>query len=63
MQDLMLQSLINFLVLKLLIFCTEIASKLVEPTQISMIGDLCKELLNVDLNKSQQSSDWSAKLF
>ena len=22
--------------------------------------DLCKELINVDLNKSQQSSDWSS---
>ena len=25
------------------------------------LKDLCKELLNIDLNKSQQSSDWSSE--
>ncbi len=44
------------------IFCTKIASKLVRTyTDKHGLKDLCRELLNVDLNKSQQSSDWSAK--
>ncbi len=44
------------------IFCTKIASKLVRTyTDRHGLKDLCKELLNVDLNKSQQSSDWSSK--
>ena len=44
------------------IFCTKIASKLVRTyTDKHGLKDLCKELINVDLNKSQQSSDWSAK--
>ena len=43
------------------IFCTKIASKLVRTyTDKHGLRDLCKELLNVDLNKSQQSSDWSS---
>lgn len=43
------------------IFCTKIASKLVRTyTDKHGLKDLCKELLNVDLNKSQQSSDWSS---
>ena len=42
------------------IFCTKIASKLVRTyTDKHGLKDLCKELLGIDLNKSQQSSDWS----
>ena len=45
------------------IFCTKIASKLVRTyTDKHGLKDLCKELLNVDLNKSQQSSDWSSEI-
>ena len=44
------------------IFCTKIASKLVRTyTDKHVLKDLCKELLDKDLNKAQQSSDWSAK--
>tara|TARA_B100000963_G_C22608625_1_gene663787 strand:- start:891 stop:1538 length:648 start_codon:yes stop_codon:yes gene_type:complete len=44
------------------IFCTKIASKLVRTyTDKHGLKDLCKELLDKDLNKTQQSSDWSAK--
>ncbi len=43
------------------IFCTKIASKLVRTyTDKHGLKDLCKELLNIDMNKSQQSSDWSS---
>ena len=43
------------------IFCTKIASKLVRTyTDKHGLRDLCRELLHVDLNKSQQSSDWSS---
>ena len=42
-------------------FCTKIASKLVRTyTDRHGLKDLCKEMLEIDLNKSQQSSDWSA---
>ena len=44
------------------IFCTKLASKLVRTyTDKHGLKELCKELLGVDLNKSQQSSDWSAE--
>ncbi len=44
------------------IFCTKIASKLVRTyTDKHGLRDLCKELLGVDLNKTQQSSDWSSE--
>ena len=43
------------------IFCTKIASKLVRTyTDKHGLKDLCMELLDKDLNKTQQSSDWSA---
>ena len=43
------------------IYCTKIASKLVRTyTDKHGLKDLCKELLDKDLNKTQQSSDWSA---
>ena len=43
------------------VYCTKIASKLVRTfTDRHGLKDLCKELLNVDLSKQQQSSDWGA---
>lgn len=43
------------------IYCTKIASKLVRTyTDRHGLKDLCKELLNVDLSKQQQSSDWGS---
>ena len=43
------------------IYCTKIASKLARTyTDKHGLKDLCKELLNVDLSKQQQSSDWGA---
>ncbi|MGB5949135.1 MAG: ribonuclease H-like domain-containing protein [Parvibaculum sp.] len=43
------------------IYCTKIASKLVRTyTDRHGLKDLCKELLNIDLSKQQQSSDWGA---
>lgn len=41
------------------VFCTKIASKLVRTyTDRHGLKDLCKELLNIELSKQQQSSDW-----
>ena len=43
------------------IYCTKIASKLVRTyTDKHGLKDLCRELLNIDLSKQQQSSDWGA---
>ncbi|MFW2437708.1 MAG: ribonuclease D [Parvibaculales bacterium] len=43
------------------LWCTKIASKLVRTyTDRHGLKDLCRELLNVDLSKAQQSSDWGA---
>lgn len=43
------------------IFCTKIASKLVRTyTDRHGLKDLCKELLDLELSKEQQSSDWGA---
>ena len=43
------------------IYCTKIASKLVRTyTDRHGLKDLVKELLNVDISKEQQSSDWGA---
>jgi ribonuclease D len=45
------------------VYCTKIASKLVRTfTDRHGLKDLCKELLNIDLSKQQQSSDWGAEL-
>ncbi len=46
------------------IYCTKIASKLVR-TFIDRHGlkDLCRELLGVDISKTQQSSDWGAEVY
>ncbi len=43
------------------VYCTKIASKLVRTyTDKHGLKDLVKELVNVDLSKEQQSSDWGA---
>ena len=44
------------------VFCTKIASKLTR-TYSSKHGlkDLVKEILNVELDKTEQTSDWSQK--
>ena len=43
------------------LWCTKIASKLTRTyTDRHGLRDLCRELLNVDLSKAQQSSDWAA---
>jgi ribonuclease D len=43
------------------VYCTRTASKLVRTyTDKHGLRDVCKELLNIDLNKFQQSSDWGA---
>ncbi|PHS42522.1 MAG: ribonuclease D [Robiginitomaculum sp.] len=44
------------------IYCTKIASALVRTyTDAHGLKNLCKELLNVDLSKQQQSSDWATE--
>ena len=41
------------------IYCTKIASKLTRTfTDKHGLKDLCKELLNIEISKMQQSSDW-----
>jgi ribonuclease D len=43
------------------VYCTKIASRLVRTfTDRHGLRDLCKDLLNIDLSKQQQSSDWGA---
>jgi ribonuclease D len=43
------------------VYCTKIASKLTRTyTDRHGLKDLVKELLNVDISKQQQSSDWAA---
>lgn len=45
------------------LFCTKIASKLVRTyTDRHGLKDLCRELLDVDLSKQQQSSDWGSAM-
>jgi len=44
------------------VYCTKTASRLVRTyTDRHGLKDLCKELINVDLSKQQQSSDWGAE--
>ncbi|PHR61587.1 MAG: ribonuclease D [Robiginitomaculum sp.] len=44
------------------VYCTKIASALVRTyTDGHGLKNLCKELLNVDLSKQQQSSDWASE--
>ncbi len=43
------------------VYCTKIASKLVRTfTDRHGLKDLCKDLVNVEISKQQQSSDWGA---
>ncbi len=43
------------------VFCTKIASRLVRTyTDRHGLKDLCRELLGIDLSKTEQSSDWGA---
>lgn len=43
------------------VYCTKIASKLVRTyTDRHGLKDLCRELLDIDLSKQQQTSDWGA---
>lgn len=43
------------------VYCTKIASKLVRTfTDKHGLKDLCRELLDIDISKQQQSSDWGA---
>ncbi len=43
------------------LYCTKIASKLVRTyTDRHGLRDLCRELLGIDVQKGQQSSDWGA---
>ncbi|WP_224704711.1 ribonuclease D [Devosia aquimaris] len=43
------------------IYCTKIASRLVRTyTDRHGLKDLCRELLNLDISKQQQSSDWGS---
>jgi len=42
------------------VYCTKISSKIARTyTQSHGYKDLCKELLNIEISKRQQSSDWS----
>ena len=42
------------------VYCTKISSKIARTySQGHGYKDLCKELLNIDISKKQQSSDWS----
>ena len=44
------------------VYCTKIASKLARTyTDRHGLRDLCRELLGVDMDKNQQSSDWGAE--
>jgi len=44
------------------VYCTKIAAKLVRTfTDRHGLKDLCKEMLNIDISKAQQSSDWGAE--
>ncbi|HUC09856.1 MAG TPA: ribonuclease D [Stellaceae bacterium] len=43
------------------VYCTKIASRLARTfTDRHGLRDLCKDLINIDLSKQQQSSDWGA---
>ena len=45
------------------VYCTKIASRLARTfTDKHGLRDLCKDVLNVDLSKQQQSSDWGAAM-
>jgi ribonuclease D len=43
------------------VYCTKVASKMARTfTDRHGLKDICKELLDVDISKQQQSSDWGA---
>lgn len=45
------------------LFCTKVASRLVRTyTDRHGLKDLCRELLGIDLSKTEQSSDWGAAM-
>ncbi len=45
------------------VYCTKIASRLCRTfTDRHGLKDLCRELLSIDINKHQQTSDWGAKV-
>jgi len=49
-------------VMALPVYCTKIASRLARTfTDRHGLRDLCKDVLNIDLSKQQQSSDWGAE--
>ncbi|MBO0739222.1 MAG: ribonuclease D [Alphaproteobacteria bacterium] len=49
-------------VMALPVYCTKIASRLARTfTDRHGLRDLCKDLINTDLSKQQQSSDWGAE--
>jgi len=49
-------------VMALPVYCTKIASRLARTfTDRHGLRDLCKELLNTEISKHQQSSDWGAE--
>lgn len=49
-------------VMALPVYCTKIASRLVRTfTDRHGLRDLCKDLVNIELSKQQQSSDWGAE--
>ena len=53
--------LLHLKVLTAPVYCTKIASRLVRTyTDRHGLKDLLRELLNVDISKAQQSSDWGA---
>ncbi|MBH87914.1 MAG: ribonuclease D [Pelagibacterales bacterium] len=44
------------------IYCTKIASKLIRTyTDRHGLKELCKELINIDISKQKQSSDWGSQ--
>ncbi|MCL6229933.1 ribonuclease D [Bartonella bilalgolemii] len=51
----------TFAVMPDVVFCTKIASKLTRTyTDRHGLKEICSELLNVNISKQQQSSDWAA---
>ena len=45
------------------VYCTKIASRLARTfTDRHGLRDLCRDLLNIELSKQQQSSDWGAEI-
>jgi ribonuclease D len=52
----------NLGVMAVPVYCTKIASRLARTfTDRHGLRDLCKDLINIDLSKQQQSSDWGAE--